>query len=682
MELEEYRTDLIQNTMLSAAANLDFDRSEFIRTVMDLLIDSEIISEFVPCHYEGNAGINGKRIEIDGYNYDEDDKTFSLIVCAFSGSKEMQKITKTDVEKLADRARAFIEAAENEYILKNIDESEDAFELAKYVSKVHSEVERYRVLVLSDSARSDRMDKLGLKDIGGKVTVPELWDVTNLYNIEIAKKGYDEISIDFADFGSKGIPCLSANNSNHGPRYDSYLCVMPGTILSLLYEKYGSRLLESNVRSFLSTTTKANKEIRATIMQDPDMFFAYNNGITATATEISFAENDGGRYVINLTALQIVNGGQTTVSIYNAGKKEHSDLSRIYVPMKISIIPTDEAGDIVPRISRSANIQNTVSEADFFSNHPFHIRMEQFSRRVRPPAAPGAAYSTKWYYERVRGQYRQDKNRNGKQFMLEYPDNQLFTKMDLARYRMCYNEKPYYLIQGWALREFAKEVGEKWIKNESQYNELYYKETVALGIIYKTVNNNVSNQIWYQTGAKAEVVAYTMSKFFSMIKRSGKILDLARIWNLQKTPAAIEEQLMLIAERISISINDDKEEANIRSWCKKQKCWDKINAIQIELKLEVSNFLVKEGTVVWQQRVAKRDQTQRNKMDARIEVVNLGPGYWNRMFEWGVEYQMLDKTEQSILKTAFEKGERSLPSEPQSAAILKMRDRLLKSGFK
>lgn len=679
--IDEYRMELIHNTRLGAAANLDFDRAEFVKKVMLLLIESDVISEFAPCHYEGNAGLKGKRVEIDGYNYDDDDKTFSLVICSFSGSNEVQRITKTDVEKLSDRVKAFIEGSVSKHILSNIDESEDAFVLAQYVDNIHSEVERYRILVISDSIRSDKMDRLNVSDIDGKVAVTELWDISNLYNLEISKKGYDEITIDTRDFGIGGIPCLNANVED-GPRYESYLCVMPGAVLSSLYERFGSRLLESNVRSFLSATTKANKEIRATILEEPDMFFAFNNGITATATGITIEERNGSTFITGITSLQIVNGGQTTVSIYTVGKKDNADISNIFVPMKISRIPASEAGEIVPRISRSANTQNKVSEADFFSNHPFHVRMEQFSRSVRPPTAPGAAYSTKWYYERVRGQYRQDKSRNGKQFELEYPKSQLFTKMDLARYRMSYNEKPFFLIQGWALREFAKGVAKNWDKEGLEYNELYYKETVALGIIYNSIYDNVSKESWYQTGAKAEIVAYTMSKFFNMIRKTDKTLDLSKIWAMQKIPTAIEEQLMIIAEKINLSINEDKEEVNVRSWCKKPRCWDKIAAIRIEFTPSMSNLLVRKEDVIWQRKQAKRRQTEKNKIDARMEIVRQGHKYWKKMYEWGVEYYMIDAREQSILKSAFEKEERSLPSEAQSIAILKIRDKLISSGYK
>jgi len=682
MQLEDYRMELLQKVGVSAEANMNFDRSEFVKNVLDSLVESEVLSDYVLCHYEGNAGNRGKKVEIDAYNFDEDDNTFSVMICSFLGGEEMQSVAKSGVEKIIDKATEFIRASIEGTLEKNVDESEDAYELAKYIRASHPEIERYRILVLSDSSRSGRMDNLTIREIEGKIGVPALWDIPNLYDLEVSKSGYEVITIDMKEFEADGIPCLSASDSKKGPRYESFLCVMPGTILVTLYERYGSRLLESNVRSFLSTSTKTNKSIRATIINDPDMFFSLNNGITATATDIMLEEYEGRVHLTNITSLQIVNGGQTTVSIYTAAKKDHPDMSQVFVPMKITVIPPDDAGEIVPRISRSANTQNKVTEADFFSNHPFHVRMEKLSRATLPPLAPGATYAKRWYYERVRGQYRQDKSIKGKQFELEFPKDQLFTKMELSYYRICYAEKPFFVIQGWALREFSKEITNKWGADGADYNELYFKQSIAMGIIYKVINENVSKQDWYLTGAKTETVSYTFSKFINMVRERDRELDLQRIWNLQKVPNFIVDQLMDIAEVVNSSINNDKEEPNVRSWCKKPRCWEKIKAIRIVLRPEVESFFIRKDANTWQQKVARKDQVRANELNARIEVYGLGYRYWENMYNWGIEYQMLDGKDQRLLMKAFENGEKSLPQEKQAIAILKIRDKLIQNGYK
>jgi hypothetical protein len=161
---------------------------------------------------------------------------------------------------------------------------------------------------------------------------------------------------------------------------------MPAPILAALYDRYSARLLEQNVRTFLQARAQVNKGIRATIMNEPQMFFAYNNGITATAQEVETRMTESGLQIVRMTDLQIVNGGQTTASLFHTQRRDKADLSGIFVQMKLSVIDSEQSEMVVPRISEYANTQNRVNAADFFSNHPFHVRMAEFSRRIWAPA--------------------------------------------------------------------------------------------------------------------------------------------------------------------------------------------------------------------------------------------------------------------------------------------------------
>ena len=143
----------------------------------------------------------------------------------------------------------------------------------------------------------------------------------------------------------------------------------------------GPRLLEQNVRVFLQARSKVNRGIRDTLIHDPEMFFAYNNGITATAQAVDIRHDRGSLLLQRMTNFQIVNGGQTTASIHSAMRKAR-DLSQTYVQMKLSVVDSDRATVIVPKISEYANSQNRVMASDFFANHPFHIRVENFSRKA------------------------------------------------------------------------------------------------------------------------------------------------------------------------------------------------------------------------------------------------------------------------------------------------------------
>lgn len=159
--------------------------------------------------------------------------------------------------------------------------------------------------------------------------------------------------------------------------YESYIAIMPGQGLAMLYKQFGARLLEQNVRSFLQFTGKINRGIRKTINEESHMFLAYNNGISATADNIELDET--GHYVKRISNLQIVNGGQTTASIYHTWDKDKADISNIFVQMKISVIKkADSYSEIVSRISQYANTQNKVNNADFSANNPILIELEKY----------------------------------------------------------------------------------------------------------------------------------------------------------------------------------------------------------------------------------------------------------------------------------------------------------------
>ena len=261
-------------------------------------------------------------------------------------------------------------------------------------------------------------------------------------------------------------------------------------MLAAIYDRWGTRLLEQNVRVFLQHRGKVNKGIRATIENEPNMFFAYNNGITATAEEVAI-DDDGGRLLLRrLKNFQIVNGGQTTASIHSA-QRGKVDVSQTFVQMKLSVVDPERANRLVPKISEFANSQNRVSAADFFANHPFHVRMEGFSRRIHAPSPDGTFRQSKWFYERARGQYADARggltSAQRKKFDLENPRRQLFTKTDLAKFVNVWKERPHEVSLGAQknFAAFAQRIGQQWETAPDDFNEAWYREAVAKAIVFK-----------------------------------------------------------------------------------------------------------------------------------------------------------------------------------------------------
>ena len=208
----------------------------------------------------------------------------------------------------------------------------------------------------------------------------------------------------------------------------------PGRSSDAIYSQYGPRLLELNVRSFLQARGKVNQGIRRTILDQPGRFLAYNNGISVTASEVELVDlPGGGRGFGRIKNLQIVNGGQTTASLHHAVRRDGADVSAIQVPAKLTVVPEDRLEEIVPLISRYANSQNKINEADFSANDPFHVRVEELSRTIWAPATGGTLRQTRWFYERARGQYADGLGRAGspaqqRKFKQEHPPAQKFTK--------------------------------------------------------------------------------------------------------------------------------------------------------------------------------------------------------------------------------------------------------------
>ncbi len=255
--------------------------------------------------------------------------------------------------------------------------------------------------------------------------------------------------IDFEkDFGG-ALPALKASQDNAA--LESYLMIVPGHQLASIYDRWGARLLEANVRSFLQARAKTNKGIQKTIKDAPELFFPYNNGLSATADEVTCVQTSSGLAVSSINNLQIVNGAQTTGSIHASLRLAKEQLDRVFVQMKLTVVPPDRSEEIVPRISEFANTQNKVNAADFFSNHPFHIRMEQISRSTIFAAPDNERHDSKWFYERSRGQYINERAKlkptQQKKFDLEFPKTKLFSKTDLAKFVFSASGYPSAFLQ-------------------------------------------------------------------------------------------------------------------------------------------------------------------------------------------------------------------------------------------
>ena len=364
-------------------------------------------------------------------------------------------------------ARGFLEDA-TAGKLDDIEASAPASELVSLLQEQRSVISAFRIYLVTDAVLSSRIKDWPDGIVDGKPVESHIWDISRFLRVVESASGRDDLMVDFTGLDGKGIPAIPA--SHLGTRYKSYMCVLPGAMLASMYNNFGSGLLEGNVRAFLSLRGGVNKGIRETILNAPDMFFAYNNGITVVASEVRVAQDGGTVRLLWARDLQIVNGGQTTASLATAARNDKAKLDAVLVQMKLSVIPAEESSEIIPRISRYANSQNKVSDADFFSNHEFHRRMEETSRRLWAPAHDGQQYDTHWFYERARGQYVTELSKLGRseraRFELLNPKNQMVTKTDLAKFENSWLRFPQQVSKGAQKNfvTFAERVTKVWGK--------------------------------------------------------------------------------------------------------------------------------------------------------------------------------------------------------------------------
>lgn len=691
MNVEEYRTNLLEDIRVNSQYEMSNIQSEFIKCVSSILIDAEEFDDFIEGYFEGTADGN-KKMMIDGYYFDPFDKSCVLLIGDFTNLDNATTIINSDIEKLYDRMENFVEASVNGYIMtKGFAESSNGYGLAKELYDNWNNITKLRFYIVTDKMLNVKIKNSKRENIFGKSVELNVWDINRLHMIYSSTLGKESIEIDFSSLKGGGIPCVKAVECED--EYSAYLAVISGEVLASMYIQHGSRLLEGNVRSFLSVKGKVNKEIRNTILNEPDMFFAYNNGIAATATSANIIETHEGLFITKLVDLQIINGGQTTASIANAVLQDKKDVSNVYVPMKLSVVDHDKATHMIPIISRCANSQNKVDEADFFSNSPYHIRMEEFSRKILAPPVDGSQIPTVWFYERARGQYVQAQMKltpsERKKFQIKNPKNQLIKKVDLAKYINTYEGLPHIVSRGAqaCMRSFAASTEKEWEKSNTSFNEYYYKKVIALAIMFKNTEELVSNQQWYKEikAYRANIVTYALSIIFNIIRENypNTSIDFKRIWNAQRIYPELEMQLAKTTEEVLKFITKpDRATLNVTEWCKQLPCWERSKKYPFELMPEFVNTLVSSLDEKNVEIDARKDQKVINELSAEIEVVKLGDKYWNDIMCWANERKLLTPIERDLLSlasTCVSSGR--VPSTKQAKVILDIRQKLYREGL-
>ena len=681
MTIEEFADALQQDVLAEADADGQFREDVFFEKACTYLVEAGDLNTADRASYWHPT----RGIRVDGSGGDPLDSncTLSLIGLDFKIGPKKGRLIGSQMDAIFKRMERFVTHSLDKRWRNALEETSPAFGLADMISYRWTRVNKVRLVVVSNRELSERVDGRPAGFLEGKRVTYSVWDLRRLHRADASSEP-EKLEIDLVnDFGG-AIDVLPAQHI--ADAHESYLAVIPGLVLSEIYDRWGPRLLEQNVRVFLQARSKVNRGIRDTLAHEPAMFFAYNNGITATAKQVDI-QNDRGRLSLQrMTNFQIVNGGQTTASLHQAMRKD-KDLSQTFVQMKLSVVDSRRATDIVPKISEYANSQNRVMASDFFANHPFHIRVENFSRRIYAPSPDGTFQESKWFYERARGQYADARAyktpAQRKKFDIEYPRRQRFAKTDLAKFLSVWEERPHEVSQG-AQKNFARfagRIGQAWKKSSNNFNESWYREAIAKAIVFRATERIVSAQAWYQGGFRANIVAHTIARIGHYVNKIERAVDFQAIWLRQAPTSGLKKTIAIVAERVNHVLTHPPEGMrNVTEWAKKQACWDQTRSITIKWPEELDDILM---SVEEQQSAvtsARREQRQLNGIEAQIAVVNAGRDFWVETLAWGRKQGLLTPAEIGVLNVAAGLPSK-MPNDKQSLKVLDALTKLQSKGY-
>lgn len=689
-DIGEFLTELTQEVAAKATATGALTRTVLVENLASRLVESEELQDWAPCFFEGRGSRN-RALELDGYSTEELelDGTFQILVVVQRDGATIETLSTADVSAAFARALAFVTDARDGVLHEELEPSTPAADLARVIYNARDAIRTIRVVVLSNGSLGPRFREVGRSAIDSIRVEQHIWDLARFQKLA-ATGGHEPIELDVGAIVPGGLPALSASIGS--TEYGAYLCVVPGSFLADVYEEYGSRVLEGNVRSFLSARGNVNKGLRSTILSQPERFFAFNNGITATAARVDLAPN--GR-IVRMLDLQIVNGGQTTASLFNARKKDKATLDGIFVQMKLSVLPADLALALVPEIARYANTQNKVSEADLFANHPFNRRIEEISRKLWAPARAGSNQMSHWFYERARAQFQTEQikltDAARKAFLLQNPKEQVITKTDLAKFENTWLRLPHVVSAG-AQKNFlkyAERVGGdegEYAKHAADFNERWFRHVVAKAILFRSTERIVSEAAWYQNAYRANVVTYAIARLALLVEEEhpGEVLDLDQIWKAQSLPDAVANQLERIGQLVlRVLMSPPVEGANVTEWAKKEACWKQVAASRVQVLPELRRHLKAADDERGDRRDARDEERETGVINLLTEVVKLGAdGFWTRAAAWPLSMLVLSRKELGIVNTAASRGPHWVPSDAQVKNLIAAAGKLKSEGLK
>jgi len=615
-------------------------------------------------HFEKRLGrANGK---VNAYGVSEADARVDLVVTVCGDDEEQfRTVPASEIESAARRALHVFRAAK-EPLFEEMEPSSAAFDMMERLHQVrpHARSIRLVILVAGLAKRPAEFERVGdLPD-----TQIDLWDLERLYRADTSGLTYESFEIDLVEHLGQPLPCLTTPGEE--PDHQCFLAAFPGDLLHDLYQKYGARLLELNVRSFLQARGKVNRGLRDTLKNDPGHFMAFNNGISITAEDLDLVCTSDGLSIRSVRGLQIVNGGQTVASIHRSKNRDKADLSRVFVQAKITQVAPDHMDFLVPFISRYSNTQNKVNETDFSANHPFHVRIQKLSEQIWVPGE-----TSRWFYERARGQWEVARAREGttpariKTFDQKSPRKQKVDKTLLAKAFNAWDELPHVVSLGGQknfvrFMELIGKHGDSWEPDES-----FYRDLMSKVIVFKAAERTARQHGF--SAYRANAICYTVAL---LAYRTAGRVDLSAIWQQQAISEALEGTLQSWMPVVHEEIVGSADHRNVTEWCKNAECWTHLQSLRLDFspgfEQELAKGLPLPNVGQFKERKDKpaRGLTPEER-DRQAKAMRHGADDWLNVMNWARESGELNDFQMKLAGTVLgyaAGGWRQVPSPKQT----------------
>ncbi|MEP2652205.1 MAG: AIPR family protein [Paraglaciecola sp.] len=699
-DLLAYKNELYSISNIDADKNEIFPEESFFEHVSEMLSEAGILDDVQYCPYRNTH----KGMKLDGYSWNALEKTICGIIVNFTNEPDhIDTLTNTQIKDISKRVTKFFEGSVDKSFLNNLEVTDPGRIAANEISHYFDDAIKIRVVIFTDQQLSSRVKKLSIDEILKKDTSIEIWDIERLKELSQSGGDSEVFTVDIKALGGD-LKVLPANDLENG--VSTYLGIMPATLLSNIYDEFGQRLLESNVRTFLDFRAGTNKGMRKSLLTEPERFFAYNNGLTVTATAITTEIVEGQTVVTELENMQIVNGGQTTASIYfsprDKGKlkgedREYSyseiDLSKVFVQMKLTVVGEKETADILKsNIATFANSQNSIQQSDLVSNHPFHTNIETRSRKQLMPAGE-TGFPSKWFYERARGQYstqlRAMSTSRQNKFIAEYPKNQVFTKTDMAKYENTWRMNPHEVKKGAQanLKLLGQSILKEFEMNEDEFGAVFFNDLVAKMLLFRATDYAIPRSDWYKAekGLKAEVVTYTLALLRFALRKEKKDINLERIFKKQSVSNSLTNYIVELGQLVRNKITDPSFRggiANPSEFCKSEKGWLKFQELKIDLSgLDPQDIL--NGNQIGEVQEKKKELKKTSKTINDFEyVMDVTAKEWTLISEfYALTYPPTHMNVDLPLKCVALLQYGKVPSNKQLKKAVQIRDKAYTEGF-